>query len=243
MSRRRRNNPRLTDERIKELNPDFFDPTFKSYVQVTPKTENQRLLVKHLQDFKKDIVIVVGPAGSGKSLLCTYHGLQGFKNRDYNKIVITRPAVSVDEEHGFLPGDLISKMKPWMRPLLDIMSNEYSTQELQYLIENERIEIAPLAFTRGRTFHHSWIIADEMQNATPSQMKMILTRIGSGSKLVITGDLNQHDRNYEQNGLWDFTNRLVNNCSSRIAMVTLNNDDIVRHPVISEILNLYGEKT
>ena len=129
-------------------------------------------------------------------MFAVHHAVQSFNAGDIKKIVITRPAVSVDESHGYLPGGLVDKMMPWIRPIFDIMAEYWSPQHIKWLMESELIEIAPLAFMRGRTFKESWIIADEMQNATVEQMKMILTRIGEGSRMVITGDLAQHDRGY-----------------------------------------------
>jgi phosphate starvation-inducible PhoH-like protein len=153
--------------------------------------------------------------------------------------VLTRPAVSVDEHHGFLPGTLVEKMAPWVRPVMDIFEQYYTPEQLEYMIKDSKLEIAPLAYMRGRTFHNSWIIADEMQLSTVNQMKMLLTRIGDGSKLVITGDVRQCDRGYENNGLLDFMGRLGE--SSRIKIVKFDNADIERHPVVAEVLSIYGE--
>jgi len=140
-----------------------------------------------------------------------------------------------------LPGTLMEKMAPWTRPIFDVFEEYYTPDQIEYMINDNKVEIAPLAYMRGRTFKNSFIIADEMQNATDSQMKMLLTRIGDNSKIVVTGDLAQHDRGYEQNGLKMFIERLLNKGSDRIKLVQFSSADIERHPVVEEVLNLYGE--
>ena len=169
-------------------------------------------------------------------------GIKGFKKGHIDKFVLTRPAVSVDEQHGFLPGTLQEKMAPWTRPIFDIFEEYYHPEQIEYLLKGNKLEIAPLAYMRGRTFKNSFIIADEMQNATDSQMKMLLTRIGENSKLVVTGDLNQHDRGYESNGLKMFMERLLDRGSDRIKVVNFDRGDIERHPVVEEVLRIYGEE-
>jgi len=148
--------------------------------------------------------------------------------------------VSVDEQHGFLPGTLVEKMSPWTRPMFDIFEEYYSPSEIGQLINENIIEIAPLAYMRGRTFKNSIIIADEMQNATDNQMKMLLTRIGENSKIVVTGDLDQHDRGYDNNGLKMFVDRLHKRNSKMIGVVEFSKTEIERHPVVDEVLNLYA---
>lgn len=169
--------------------------------------------------------------------LSTLYAIQAFQNHTIDKIIITRPAVSVDEKHGFLPGSLVDKMEPWIMPILDVFSLHYSKKEIEKLIEYNKLEVAPLAFMRGRNFANSVILGDEMQNSTPSQMKMLLTRIGEGSKLIITGDLEQHDAGYEKNGLLDFIQRFENH--SNIAITRFSNRDVERHPIIEDILSMY----
>jgi phosphate starvation-inducible PhoH-like protein len=147
----------------------------------------------------------------------------------------------VDEQHGFLPGTLQEKMAPWTRPVFDLFEEYYTPDQIEYMIGDNKVEISPLAYMRGRTFKNSYIIADEMQNATDSQMKMLLTRIGEGSKLVVTGDLAQHDRGYESNGLKLFIERLQRIASDRIKVVEFANTDIERHPVVDEVLGIYNQ--
>ena len=211
----------------------------KKDVEIVPRNKKQYDLVRSLKADKNHIVFATGPAGTGKTLISTLYAIERFKEGSVEKIIITRPAVSVDEQHGFLPGTLIEKMTPWTKPIMDVFEEYYSPKELKYLLEENIIEIAPLAFMRGRTFKNSVIIADEMQNATESQMKMLLTRIGEGSKLVITGDLDQHDRGYDDNGLKGFMERLAARKTKMIASVKFNFNEIERHPVVSEVLSLY----
>ena len=210
-----------------------------SNVVVVPKTLSQDKLVADIQDTNKDIVLSVGPAGTGKTYLATKSAIKAFVSKEVSKIVITRPAVSVDEQHGFLPGNLVEKMAPWTRPIFDVFEEHYNLKEIEYMIEMGKIEVAPLAYMRGRTFKHTFIIADEMQNATPSQFKMLMTRIGEGSKMIVTGDLEQHDRGFEKNGLKDFCMRIKDSDSSRISLIEFDKRDIKRHPVIEDVLNLY----
>ena len=134
----------------------------------------------------------------------------------------------------------MEKMAPWTRPIFDVFEEYYTPEQLEYMINDNKVEVAPLAYMRGRTFKNAFIIADEMQNATDSQMKMLLTRIGENSKLVVTGDLAQHDRGFESNGLKMFINRLISKQSERIKLVNFDNKDIERHPVVTEVLRIYG---
>ena len=199
------------------------------------------LAVESVKNKETDIVISAGPAGTGKTLISTLAGIKQLKNSKIDKFVVTRPAVSVDEQHGFLPGTLMEKMAPWTRPIFDVFEEYYAPDQIEYMINDNKIEVAPLAYMRGRTFKNSYIIADEMQNATDNQMKMLLTRIGENSKLVVTGDLAQHERGYDSNGLKCFIERLTKLGSDRIKMVQFTNGDIERHPVVTEVLRLYNE--
>lgn len=223
--------------------------SFNSYVQrqktvhLIPKSINQETYIDLLTDDSKCIVFATGPAGTGKTMLAMLAGIQAFKEGQVSKLILTRPAVGVDDErHGFLPGDINAKMEPWTRPLFDVIAEYYSPKEVARMLEEQVIEIAPLAFMRGRTFKGCWIVADEMQNATPGQIKMLLTRLGEGSKIVVTGDTRQADRRDPDNGLLDFK-RLFDGFknSKYIAGVEFATKDIARHPAVAEVLRLYGE--
>ena len=222
---------------------------FKEYsyqkrpVELVPKSLNQEHYVDLLTDPKKLIIFATGPAGTGKTMMAVLAAIKAFREGAVSRIVITRPAVGVDDEsHGFLPGDLNQKMEPWTRPIIDVMQEYYRPQEIARMLEDQQIEISPLAYMRGRTFKNAWIIADEMQNATPGQMKMLLTRLGENSKLVITGDTRQADRKEADNGLLDFK-RLVQayqKCQY-VAGIEFEGKDIRRHPAVVEVLKIYKE--
>jgi phosphate starvation-inducible PhoH-like protein len=210
-------------------------------IDLVPRTRNQERLVMALQDADQHIVVTAGPAGTGKTYLAMLAAVKAFRAGEVDRIVLTRPAVGVeDEKHGFLPGDLNQKMDPWVRPLTDILREYYRPQDIAEMIAEQKIEIAPLAFMRGRTFKNSYIIADEMQNATPSQCKMLMTRIGENSKIVITGDVEQADRNRGNNGLMDLCSRLQEGGVKGIAVCHLDNKDIQRHAIIGSVLELYN---
>jgi phosphate starvation-inducible PhoH-like protein len=230
----------------RQNNPDdqnYQNPAFKPKkpVKLIPRNVAQEDYVDCLLDPSRYVVFAMGPAGCGKTLLATQYAIHGLQSGHYDKIIITRPAVSVDEQHGFLPGDLIAKMSPWVMPILDVFKEHYSPAQVNKMILDEMIEIAPLAYMRGRTFKNAIILFDEAQNATPSQMKMVLTRIGENSRMIVTGDLQQHDRGFEQNGLKDFLERLTARGSNSIAMIRFAQGDVERHPVIEEILDLYKD--
>ena len=209
----------------------------KQQVTIVPRNLSQEIYLEMLKNPKKYIVFAIGPAGTGKTMLAVQMAIKLFKEGSINKIVVTRPAVSVDEEHGFLPGDLNAKMAPWTRPIFDVFEEYYHPKEITEMLDDGVIEIAPLAMMRGRTFKHAFIIADECQNTTASQMKMLLTRIGEGSRMVVTGDLNQADRPRE-NGLLEFCNLYGEGGESRmIAMAKFGTRDVERHPVVKEVLS------
>ena len=210
-------------------------------IDLIPRTRNQERLVLALQDQRQHIVVTTGPAGTGKTYLAMLAAVKALKEGDCDRIVLTRPAVGVEgEQHGFLPGNLVAKMEPWTRPLLDVMREYYRPQDILAMIEDQVVEIAPLAFMRGRTFKHSWIIADEMQNATPAQCKMLMTRIGQDSKIVITGDIEQADRSNGDNGLMDLCQRLGRGGVNGIAVCELTAKDVQRHSIIGPVLDLYA---
>ncbi len=210
-------------------------------VQIYPKNLNQESYLLKLNDQQKMIIFAIGPAGTGKTMLAVQWAIDQLKYGDADRIIITRPAVSVDEEHGFLPGDLQQKMEPWTKPIMDVFAENYSARDITNMITEGVIETSPLAYMRGRTFKNAIIIADEMQNATPSQMKMLLTRLGQESKMVVTGDLQQADRPCN-NGLLEFL-QLYNNFDNHryVDICHFTVGDIERHEAVKEILAIYGD--
>ena len=222
------------------LNIDPVGYGFKS-------TNNQDKYIESLNN--KRIIVAHGPAGTGKTMLACSHAIQELNNRTYDKVLITRPAVTVDEEHGYLPGDMNQKMHPWMIPIYDNFNLFTVKSNLDYLIDTGKLEIAPLSFIRGRTFHNSLIIADEMQNSTCNQMKTLLTRIGMNSALIITGDLDQCDLEIvEQNGLLDFITKFDKFQTQHnvyedeyIDIIKLDESDIQRSDAVKHVLNIYDD--
>jgi phosphate starvation-inducible PhoH-like protein len=209
-------------------------------VNIVPRNKNQEKYVLEILNSERDIVLGIGPAGTGKTLLAVQCAVKSFKQGDVDKIIVTRPAVSVDENLGALPGTLEEKMAPWTRPIFDVLREYFDSRQITGMIEEGIIEISPLAYMRGRTFKNSFIIADEMQNATPNQMKMLLTRLGEGSNMTVTGDLNQADR-LKDNGLIDFVNHLRSSNATRISTVFFGKGDIERHEAVREVLEIYGD--
>lgn len=202
-------------------------------------SNNQQKYYDSLISPEISLVVALGPAGSGKTLLACQSAILALQSKEVDKIIITRPLVSVDEELGFLPGTFQAKMDPWIRPVFDILRESFTMAQIQSMIEDGLIEISPLAYMRGRTFKRSFIIADEMQNSSPNQMKMILTRIGEGSKMVITGDLFQSDR-VGENGLSDFMIKYNDSrISNQIACIELGKRDVHRSSIVSTILDIY----
>jgi phosphate starvation-inducible protein PhoH and related proteins len=232
-----------------------YDPRFQSNVinidqrlnekrkrvQIYPKNLSQETYLLKLNDSNKMIIFAIGPAGTGKTMLGVQWAIDQLKYGSADKIIITRPAVSVDEEHGFLPGDLNEKMAPWTKPIFDVLSENFNAREIENFVREGVIETSPLAFMRGRTFKNAVVIADEMQNATPSQMKMLLTRLGTGSKMVVTGDLQQADRP-SNNGLLEFL-QLYNGFKNHryVDIVQFDVEDVERHEAVKEILAIYGD--
>lgn len=210
---------------------------------LVPKSRNQEIYIDLLKDESKMIVFATGPAGTGKTMLAVVAAVRAMRNGSISKIIVTRPAVGVDDEqHGFLPGDINQKMEPWTRPIFDIMKEYYRPQEITRMLEDQQIEISPLAYMRGRTFKNAFIIADEMQNATPGQMKMLLTRLGEGSKMVVTGDTRQADRADPDNGLLGFRHLVEEYKKSQyVAGCELTSKDVHRHPAVLEVLKIYKE--
>jgi phosphate starvation-inducible PhoH-like protein len=204
--------------------------------QIKPKTIGQK---KYIETIKKhDIVFAIGPAGSGKTYLAVVMAIKALRNKDVERLVLTRPAVEAGEKLGFLPGDLQEKINPYLRPLYDSLYDVLGVDNTQKYLEKNIIEIAPLAYMRGRTLDDSFIILDEAQNTTPEQMKMFLTRLGFGSKAVITGDITQTDLPRGQvSGLTNALSILKD--IKGLGIHTMTGDDIVRHPLVEEIIKAY----
>ena len=220
---------------LSQKEKDEFEQKF-----TRPKTKSQEIYASMLRSKSKKIVIATGPAGTGKTMFATEFAIRNFLLGKCERIVFTRPSVAVDEELGFLPGTLEDKMAPWIRPIYDILYQFMTPKEVVELMEDKVIEIAPLGFMRGRTFKNCWIVADEMQNSTISQMKMLLTRLGENSRLVITGDLDQHDKVSEHNGLEDFLDKFRGKRSTSIGSFEFDRSDIQREEVVKEILDIYA---
>ena len=227
-----------SDVKVIDFQP--YLPQKKQRVVTSARNANQKEYLKKLQDDNTNIVLAIGPAGTGKTMLAVQHGIKLFQEGIVDKIVVTRPAVSVDEDLGFLPGTLNEKMAPWTRPIFDVFQEYYQQKDIAKMLEEGVIEISPLAYMRGRTFKNSYIIADECQNTTVNQMKMLLTRLGEGSKMVVTGDLAQADR-MNDNGLIDFCNLLTGKNLKHIDIIEFDHRDIERHHAVKEILSIYGD--
>ena len=222
---------------------DYYDNSNKNNynnTELLPRNEIQKKFIDLLDNKNVPIIFATGPAGTGKTFIgCTY-AIKSFIERKYDKIIITRPTVSVDEDIGYLPGTLNEKMLPWLKPIYDVFEKYVSNSYIQNFIKENSIEICPLAYMRGRTFENCIILADEMQNSTHNQMKMILTRISFGSKLILNGDLEQSDSS--RNGLKDFIDKYenYNNPKDEIRIIKFKNKDVQRHHVIKTVLDIYG---
>jgi len=238
-NRKARNQALHQQDNVVQLNK--FLPKKKNRVLIYPKNLNQETYLLKLQNPQNHIVFAIGPAGTGKTMLACQMAVKLFQEGEVDKIVVTRPAVSVDEQHGFLPGTLQQKMEPWTRPIFDVFEEYYYAKEIENFVKEGVIEISPLAYMRGRTFKKSFIIADEMQNATPSQMKMLLTRLGDGSKMVVTGDLQQADRP-TSNGLLEFL-KLYDDFKNQKYVDTAHFtvEDVERHIAVKEVLAIYRD--
>jgi len=223
----------------------------KKYIPLYyPKTENQVKYVDKLSNENNTIIIALGPAGTGKTLFACSEAIKQLKFGLVDKIIITRPLVTVEEDLGFLPGNINKKMDPWTRPIFDIFLEVFSQREIDVMVSNNVIEISPLAYMRGRTFKNAFIIADEMQNSSPNQMMMLTTRIGLNSKMVITGDLKQTDKG-NNSGLSDFVNRFElykkydmnkqynDSDNKNIEVIYLGKSDIERNPIVKKIIDIY----
>jgi phosphate starvation-inducible PhoH-like protein len=211
-----------------------------------PKTESQEEYVKMLDDSRYKMIVANGAAGTGKTLLACQSAIKELYDGDKDKIIITRPVVPVEEDIGFLPGTLNKKMDPWTRPIMDIFNDFHSKNNIKNMMKDNTIEISPLGFMRGRTFKNAFIIADEMQNCSPNQMIMLLTRLGENSKIVITGDLKQCDK--EWSGLKDLLEKLELFYNDKeimkkdgIGIIEFTNLDVQRSELVSKILKIYNQ--
>lgn len=201
------------------------------------KNYSQRQYVQMIKN--NDLTFGIGPAGTGKTYLAVVMAVAALKRREVDRLILTRPAVEAGESLGFLPGDLKEKVDPYLRPIYDALNSILGAEHVERLIERGVIEIAPLAYMRGRTLDKAFVILDEAQNTTRAQMKMFLTRLGFGSKMIINGDASQIDlpKGHSQSGLVDAENRLKG--LPHIAFVNFDANDVVRHPVVSEIIRAY----
>ena len=205
---------------------------------IKPKTKNQTELVNTIR--KNDLVFAVGPAGTGKTYVAVAMAVAALKNKKVNKIIISRPAVEAGESLGFLPGDMTEKVDPYLRPIYDALDEMIPAEKLNYYKENNIIEIAPLAFMRGRTLKNAFILLDEAQNTTTKQIKMFLTRLGSRSKMVITGDTSQTDLPHKQkSGLAEATSILKG--IKGIGIIRLQQEDVMRHRIVKQIIDAYDK--
>ncbi|MBS4932069.1 MAG: PhoH family protein [Clostridiales bacterium] len=222
---------------IVEIDKDIICHTINGK-PIKPKTVGQQNYVKSIKD--NMIVFGCGPAGTGKTYLAMAMAITAFKNNEVNRIILTRPAIEAGEKLGFLPGDLQSKVDPYLRPLYDALYEIMGAETFQRNMEKGLIEVAPLAYMRGRTLDNSYIVLDEAQNTTPAQMKMFLTRIGFGSKALITGDLSQKDLAKDQKSGLDEAIKVLGNIDG-ISICHLTNKDVVRHPLVQKIVTAYDQ--
>lgn len=222
---------------LTEIDKDFICNTIQGR-PVKPKTLGQKEYVDQIR--RKMIVFGVGPAGTGKTYLAMAMAVTAFRNEEVGRIILTRPAIEAGEKLGFLPGDLQSKVDPYLRPLYDALYQIMGADSFQKNMERGLIEVAPLAYMRGRTLDNAFIILDEAQNTTPAQMKMFLTRIGFGSKVIVTGDLSQKDLPRDMPSGLDTAMRVLKKIDD-IAFCELTSKDVVRHPLVQQIVQAYEE--
>jgi len=221
-----------------EKNPHdvlVFGPNGKS---VRARTQNQKLMVSMAE--KNDIIFAIGPAGTGKTYTAVALAVRALKNKQVKKIILTRPAVEAGESLGFLPGDLKEKIDPYLRPLYDALDDMIPADKLGYYMSTRVIEIAPLAYMRGRTLDHAYIILDEAQNTTDLQIKIFLTRIGANAKAIITGDMTQIDLPKNQRSGLEKATKILKNIEG-IAHVELDEEDVVRHRLVKAIIRAYDK--
>ena len=227
---------RLSDSKIVYKNDSFFIKTPKK--KILPRTLTQKKYIKALKE--NILTFGLGPAGTGKTYLAVADAVEKIIDGSVDKIILSRPAVEAGEQLGFLPGDLKDKIDPYLRPLYDALGDCMNREKVSKFIDKGKIEIAPLAFMRGRTLSYSYIILDEAQNTSPMQMKMFLTRLGKESQMVITGDLSQIDLpKPEKSGLYEAVNVTKN--LSDINHVSFTEEDVIRHPLVSRIVKSYKQ--
>lgn len=224
-------------ETLSELDENIICRTINGK-PIKPKTHGQKKYIDMIQD--KMITFGIGPAGTGKTYLAMAMAITAFKNNEVSRIILTRPAIEAGENLGFLPGDLQSKVDPYLRPLYDALYQIMGAESYLHNSEKGLIEVAPLAYMRGRTLDNAFIILDEAQNTTPAQMKMFLTRIGFGSKVVITGDLTQKDLKDTITSGLETALKVLSKVED-IAFIKLTNEDVVRHPLVQKIVKAYEE--
>jgi len=236
------NNNKNNDNILDFKNIDYYSNKDKNVFEnkfSKPRNNSQYKLLTSLKKKEYKIVIASGPAGTGKTLFGVEQGIKNYILGNYEKLIFTRPTVTVDEDLGYLPGTLEEKLNPYIRPIFDILYNFITPKEVENLLSEKIIEIIPLGFLRGRTFKNCWIVADEMQNSTISQMKMLLTRLGENSRLVITGDLEQNDLHGVTNGLEDFLNKIKGRRSDSISSIEFDKSQVEREDIVKEVLEIY----
>ena len=216
-------------------------PHTKKSVRIIPKNERQEEYLEQLMDPKRKLIVVSGPAGTGKTYLAMLAGIKSLQAGQVKKIVLSRPAVGADDEsHGFLPGTLFDKMEPWVMPLMDVLIDYYSAKELACMIENKVICIEPLMYLRGRNIENAWVVFDEAQNSSKNQMLMLLTRMCEGSKIIVTGDPKQKDKKFfVDNGLDDLIEKLKKNPTNMLGYIEFEKNHIERSELVKLILSMY----
>ncbi len=222
---------------LKDLYNDILQVTY-SGKKVKPKTLGQKIYVDAIRE--QDLVFSIGPAGTGKTYLAMVMAVRAFMDKEINRIILTRPAIEAGEKLGFLPGDLQEKVDPYLRPLYDALYDIFGNQRVHNLLEKEKIEVAPLAYMRGRTLDDSFVILDEAQNTTSEQMKMFLTRLGLESKAIITGDITQIDLPANKESGLTQAEEILKDIPG-ISFVYLTNRDVVRHPLVQRIIKAYDD--
>jgi phosphate starvation-inducible PhoH-like protein len=251
MSRARKNarNNVKSFETQPNYNPNKINYTTKTgirkEVRIIPRNIHQEEYLEYLLDPEKMIILAHGPAGSGKTTLAMLAAIKALSEKIVKKIILCRPAIAIDNEsHGFLPGTIEEKMAPWLIPLFDILFEYYSKKEIDFMVENKIVEVTPLAFMRGRNLKNCFVILDESQNASLSQVKTVMTRLCDGSKLIITGDNDQSDRKTGENGLLFFKNALEKYGENKyISSIEFDHSDIERHPVVGVVLDIFDMAT